>query len=104
MTSSLCIHYRIVYCNVYILYYTSPGYGSTLMQHCIKLASSLSMEELYLSTKDKMGFYARLGFTSSTAVSILSKVNVIFRGKHSLVTASAGLPGVEWMSKDLVNL
>ena len=56
------------------------------------------MTEMFLSTKDKMGFYAKLGFVESFPVSILSKVNAMFRGKHFLDKSAAGTDGVTWMS------
>ena len=71
------------------------------MKHCIELATSLSMQEIFLSTKDKTGFYAKLGFVESFPVSILSKVNALFRGKHFLDTSVARTPGITWMSRKL---
>ena len=71
------------------------------MRHCLELAASLSKEEIFLSTKDKMGFYGKLGFVESFPVSILSKVNVMFRGKHFLDKTQSKTPGITWMSLKL---
>ena len=79
-----------------------PGLGLKLMKHCLDLADSLSMDEIFLSTKDKMGFYAKVGFVDGFPVSILSKVNAMFRGKHFLDKSVAKTDGVTWMSRKLV--
>ena len=86
-----------LYLNVFFV----SGLGLKLMRHCLELAASLSMKEIFLSTKDKMGFYGKLGFVESFPVSILSKVNVMFRGKHFLDKTQSKTPGITWMSLKL---
>ena len=77
------------------------GLGLQLMRHCIDLASSFSMEEIYLSTKNKMGFYSKLGFSDCSPVSILTKVNAMFRGKDLLGEGGPSPPGITWMRREL---
>ena len=75
-----------------------------LMEHCLKYAASLSMKQMFLSTKDKMGFYAKLGFSNSIPVSVLTKANALFRGKHILdPKQETSILGTIWMSKHIGN-
>jgi len=47
------------------------GYGRIIMQLTEEIAVKMGLEALYLSTKDKQGFYSHLGFTNCDPVTCL---------------------------------
>lgn len=79
------------------------GFGAVLMRHCMNMATNTGKVRLYLSTHDQSKFYSKLGFQPSCAVSILTKVNKIFRGRNFEMPPAIVKSGdIMWMCKDLV--
>ena len=69
----------------------------------MNMAIKTQKVRLYLSTHDQSKFYSKLGFEPSCAVSILTKVNKIFRGRNMEMPSAVMKSGdIMWMCKDLV--
>lgn len=60
------------------------GFGRLVMDQAEERARALGMVRAHLSTHDKEGFYARLGYSRSTAVHSLGKVARFFQVRWSL--------------------
>ena len=74
-----------------------------MMRHCMNMAIKTQKVRLYLSTHDQSKFYSKLGFEPSCAVSILTKVNKIFRGRNMEMPPAVMKSGdIMWMCKVLV--